>query len=70
MMKYEVIDTPMRPKRYKVESVEQPGRNNSWTEYFETTPEAQTECDKRNKDVESANLVRLAVILANQEILP
>lgn len=46
---YKVIDTPMRPKRWKVESVNWPGSNNSWTEYFLTRGEAQTECDKRNK---------------------
>jgi len=47
-MKYEVIDTPMRPARWKVESKEFPGRNNSWTEYFSDFMDAIRECKRRN----------------------
>ncbi len=48
MDKYKVIDTPMRPKRYKVESTNWPGHNNSWTEYFELKEDADKEMNKRN----------------------
>lgn len=48
-MKYKVIDTPMYPKRFKVESIQFQGNNNSWTEYFKTLKEAQQECNRRNQ---------------------
>lgn len=38
----------MFPHVWKVESVQWPGHNNSFTEYFATQKEAQKECDKRN----------------------
>lgn len=48
MDKYHVIDTPMRPRRWKVESIKFPGCNNSWTEYYEFKEAAETECFRRN----------------------
>lgn len=49
-----VIDTPCRPRRYKVVRKGQHdayggSSNNSWTEYFVHPFDAQTEADKRNE---------------------
>lgn len=49
-MKYIVIDTPCRPRRYKVESIQFPRSNNSWVEYFVNKKEAEKECERRNKN--------------------
>lgn len=46
---YRVIDTPCRPRRWKVESVPWPGRNNSWTEYFVDRGDAEREVVRRNR---------------------
>jgi len=50
-MNYKVIDTPCRPRRWKVESVRWPNGNNSWTNYFVERKDAQNECDKRNSAI-------------------
>ena len=50
--KYHVIDTPMRPNRWKVESLAWPGANNSTSEYFPRYDEAQAESTRRNLRLE------------------
>ena len=55
-MEWKVIDTPCRPKRWKVESVQWPGRNNSWTEYFEDRYAAELECSRRNSKTHEQGL--------------
>ena len=74
MSKYHVIDTPCRPKRFKVENIQFPGRNNSWTEYFRTPGEAQTECDRRNKsialDLTLDELTRLTEVMSDAAAEP
>jgi len=49
MRYYKVIDTPMWPNRWKVESVQWPGRDNSTTEFFKERSDADRECDRRNE---------------------
>lgn len=47
-MKYTVIDTPMRPARYKVIERNKPFADNSTHHYFRERGDANTECVKRN----------------------
>lgn len=46
---YRVIDTPCYPCRWKVESVQWPGRNNSFTEFFPDRGDAEREANRRNR---------------------
>lgn len=46
---YKVIDTPMYPARWKVETSNTPGHDNSAHNFFINKENAAKECKRRNK---------------------
>lgn len=49
---FKVIETCMFPNKWKVESIQFPGRDNSFVNYFKDFANAQKECDRRNKKID------------------